>query len=439
MKNYEANPSKNYERLRTLYAVSKLLSNFESVENSFPEILTATSVSFPLLTAVLIEDWENFPKTTIWQSADATVDQVDKAILHARNAYIYISGASAIQSADINAKMSPSIILRRNSNTVTSNLDSYGNYIVLPLVVLTLPPHGALQLEGAVPLDEADLEFVGALADLICVTLDRYYKTKREMDFIKNEVRVKAEKLSVSKEEVSDLESERQSREAFVSLLTHDLRTPLTSALMSAQLIEKKKYDPEMCVLLAKRIGVSINRIGQMISNLLDANLIRSGEHLPLNLEVFNLHALVKITLDELVTIHGNRFLLQGSEKIEGYWDKKGMRRIIENLCNNAIKYGSNQSPVTVYIVQNHELAQIRVHNIGEVISLIDQKSLFDQFRRSETAHNSRKKGWGLGLSLVRGVAEAHGGMVSVESNVDIGTVFTVTLPLMLQALASPD
>lgn len=431
MKNNEANPSKNHERLRTLYAVSKLLSNFENVEKSFPEILTAVSVSFPLLTAVLIEDWDKIPHTTIWQSADATQEQVEEASLHARNAYIYLSGASPIQKDGINAKIGPSKILRRNSNTLTSNLKNYGNYIVLPLVVLNLPPHGALQLEGAVPLDEDDLEFVSALADLTCVALDRYYKTKREMDFIKNEVIVESTKLSDSKVEVSDLESERQLREAFVNLLTHDLRTPLTSALITAQLIERRSNEPESCILLAKRIGVSINRIGQMISNLLDANLIRSGEQIQLSIEVLNLYDLVKGTLDELVTIHGDRFVLEGSEKIIGKWDKKGVRRIIENLCNNAIKYGSNHTPVKVSIVENHEFAQISVHNKGDVISLKDQKSLFDQFRRSETAQNSNKKGWGLGLTLVRGVAESHGGKVSVESNIENGTIFTVSLPLI--------
>ena len=72
MKESEIKPTENHKRLRTLYAVSKLLSNIVNVETSFSEILTSAAESFPLLTAVLIEHWEGRPRTTLWQSADAT-------------------------------------------------------------------------------------------------------------------------------------------------------------------------------------------------------------------------------------------------------------------------------------------------------------------------------------------------------------------------------
>ena len=434
MKQFEINLNENHKRLRTLYAVSKLLSNIVNIEESFFEILTSAAESFPLLTVVLIDHWESKPRITLWQSADATDAQVEAAILTARNNYAYLLGASIINSDKILKEITPRHILQRNSKTLSSNLNNGGNYIFLPLVVLNLPPHGAIQLEGAISLDEDDLEFAGALADLMCVSLDRYYKTKREIDFIKNKVIEGSEQLSFSREEILNLEQERQLREAFVSLLSHDLRTPLTSALLSAQLIERKSNDPEMCILLAKKISISINRIEQMINNLLDANLIRSGGKFPINVEFFNLHTFVKSALDGLIIIHGERFILRGSEKIKGLWDKKAIHRILENLCNNAIKYGADETPVTIFIDQDpkKKLVHIRVHNEGDVISLKDQKSLFDQFQRSEQARISTKTGWGLGLALVKGIAEAHGGSVSVDSNLETGTNFIVTLPINL-------
>ena len=434
MKESEIKPTENHKRLRTLYAVSKLLSNIVNVETSFSEILTSAAESFPLLTAVLIEHWEGRPRTTLWQSADATDGQVEAAILNARNNYSYLSGASNSDSTKFFREDAPVHILQRNSKTLSSHVNNEGNYIFLPLVVFNLPPHGALQFEGALPLDEDDLEFVGALADLMCISLDRHYKTKTEIDLIKNEVLEGFEKLSFSKEETSNLLQERQLREAFVSLLSHDLRTPLTSALMSAQLIERKSNDPEMCILLAKKVGISINRIESMINNLLDANLIRSGGNFPINVEFFNLHHLVKSVLDELIIIHGNRFILKGSGKIKGLWDKKAIYRILENLCSNGIKYGLQETPVTIFLEQDpgKKVVYIRVHNEGDVISIKDQNFLFDQFRRSETAHSSKSKGWGLGLALVRGMAEAHGGSVSVNSSIATGTNFIVTLPINL-------
>jgi signal transduction histidine kinase len=68
------------------------------------------------------------------------------------------------------------------------------------------------------------------------------------------------------------------------------------------------------------------------------------------------------------------------------------------------------------------------VHNEGNVISESDQKTLFQQFRRTEDAHLGDKKGWGLGLTLVRGIVEAHGGTVKVQSTLSEGTIFRVTL-----------
>ena len=102
---------------------------------------------------------------------------------------------------------------------------------------------------------------------------------------------------------------------------------------------------------------------------------------------------------------------------------------MIENLCNNAIKYGSN-SPVILSLEAAGKFVKISVHNKGSIISKEDQKSLFDQFRRTNEAEESGKKGWGIGLTLVQGVAEAHGGNVSVKSEAHTGTTFTVSLPI---------
>jgi len=101
------------------------------------------------------------------------------------------------------------------------------------------------------------------------------------------------------------------------------------------------------------------------------------------------------------------------------------MRRIIENLCNNAIKYGAGDHPVTVSVAQNGpDEVSVSVHNWGLPIPPEDQKLLFQQYRRMDSA----QKGWGLGLTLVEGLAKAHRGTVRVESTRETGTTFTVTV-----------
>ncbi len=418
MKDSEIGTKKTFERIRILYEISKHLAAFESVVITFPKILTSASETFPLLTVVLIEHWLERANTVVWHSPEATDEQVTNAISHARDTYSYMSGASQAQTADIHKNMALKTKILQNAKTQNVGAGKNQNYIVLPLIIDDLPPLGALQLEGGSALDETDLEFVSALADLVSVALDRFYKTKLE-----KELRESLEN------KVENLENERELREAFVSLLTHDLRTPLSVILGSAQFILRKPDDPISIHKFAEKIVTHVNRVGLMITNLLDANRIHSGEKLPLKLEAVNLCHLIEETVTELVTIHGDRFVIKCEVSVDIFCDPNGIRRIIENLCNNAIKYGSPNLPVTLGVSEQAEKIQISVHNFGEEISIEDQKSLFQQFRRSQSALGGNHKGWGIGLTLVRGVTEAHGGSVAVESKPGSGTVFTITLP----------
>ncbi|MFY0572562.1 ATP-binding protein [Archangium lansingense] len=234
---------------------------------------------------------------------------------------------------------------------------------------------------------------------------------------------------------LSQLKLERELREQFVSALSHDLRTPLTAAKMSAQLIPRQPQLPDKVYSLAARVRQNIDRADQMISDLLDANRIRAGQGLPIERSPGELRQLVAGTLEELSTVHGDRFLLQGEESIEGDWDARALRRLLENLCGNAIKYGDPTRPVTVSLKQEGDEVALAVHNWGEPIPAEDQKSLFQYFSRTKSAQTSGKKGWGIGLTLVRGVAEAHGGSVGVESCREKGTVFRVRLPRTVKSL----
>jgi signal transduction histidine kinase len=103
---------------------------------------------------------------------------------------------------------------------------------------------------------------------------------------------------------------------------------------------------------------------------------------------------------------------------------------MFENLINNAVKYGSVNELIMFTINKLGNEVEFIVHNEGNPISAEDQASLFKPFSRIASAKNSGKKGWGLGLTLVKGVAEAHGGKVAVKSDKIYGTDFIITLPL---------
>jgi signal transduction histidine kinase len=100
---------------------------------------------------------------------------------------------------------------------------------------------------------------------------------------------------------------------------------------------------------------------------------------------------------------------------------------MIENLAVNAVKYRAPETPVTITLCQAQESATLEVHNLGNPISPENQGELFKSFRRIKTVED--RKGWGLGLTLVKGIVDALGGSVALQSTKMSGTTFTVVLP----------
>ena len=242
-----------------------------------------------------------------------------------------------------------------------------------------------------------------------------------QMRKVAEEGRVRAE------EAVTHLEMERALRERFVATLTHDLRNPLTAAKISAQLLKRTLDRPELVEKASNRVVQSLERADKMIQNLLDANRIKAGKHLSLPMDYCDLTALARSALEGLGS-QCPTVKLDAPSSVSGYWNCESLTRVIENLLSNAVKYGDHQKPVTVSL-RDEDRVKVSVHNYGNPIPVEEQASVFQDYHRSDSAQLSGKQGWGLGLTLVRGIAESHGGKVQVESSPDLGTTFSVVLP----------
>lgn len=230
---------------------------------------------------------------------------------------------------------------------------------------------------------------------------------------------------------VQNLGIERDLRERFVATLTHDLRTPMTAAKMSSQLLARKADDPSAVRVHSKRISANMDRADSMIRDLLDANRLKAGDGIPITIDRHELDLLLRATIQGLEELHGPRFLLELPESpTVGYWDPTGVQRMVENLATNAIKYGTQDTPVSVRALTTPGWIELSVHNEGDPIAPDDQATLFQPYRRTASAINSGQRGWGIGLTLVKGLADSHGGSVCVQSSAQRGTVFTVRLPL---------
>ena len=230
-----------------------------------------------------------------------------------------------------------------------------------------------------------------------------------------------------SKLDLQNLEIEKNIRDQIVSTLSHDLRTPLTTVKMSSQLILKMNLDDSIKK-LAQRIKVNIDRADKMIQNLLDVSKLKAGHSIPINTSTCDLVLIAREVIEEFAFNHGERFLLQSPASLLGVWDCDGLRRILENLLSNAVKYGAFESQIHINLGQSNSVASLEIVNFGNPISSHELSLLFAPYARTKTTHNIQ--GWGLGLSLVKGLTEAHGGEVKVSSTLEDGTRFKVLLPL---------
>jgi signal transduction histidine kinase len=218
-------------------------------------------------------------------------------------------------------------------------------------------------------------------------------------------------------------------REQFSNILTHDLRNPLSAIKASADVILRFPDRHDQAPLFASRIVENVRRIDRMIEDLLDASRVRFGEKINFKVAEFELLSLIKETTSELSTVYGNRFVIQG-EPVSGFWNRDAFQRAMENLLVNALKYGDRAKPVVVRLEKIHDRAIFSVRNEGPPIPAEEQEGLFQAFMRSHAAKGSMNRGWGLGLAMVRGMAEGHGGSVTVDSAPERGTTFVIDVPV---------
>ena len=216
-------------------------------------------------------------------------------------------------------------------------------------------------------------------------------------------------------------------RERFVTALTHDLRTPLSNAVAYAELI-KRSADFAKMKEFAQAIGDNLSRMDGMIQDLLDSVKFQMGERLPLRLEEVDIQEVVKEVCDQFTVTHGPRFQFVGNS-VRGWWDRDAIKRAIENIVNNAVKYGRPDTPIRIRTDLVNERMVLSVHNEGEPIPPEQIEGIFQLFQRAAAAKEGDKDGWGIGLPYVRSVAESHGGSIGVDTVGERGTTFTIDIP----------
>ena len=223
----------------------------------------------------------------------------------------------------------------------------------------------------------------------------------------------------------ADVQNEIQ--EHFSLTLVHDLRAPISVARIWVYTIQRDPGLSASALMAAEKIDKTMERLDSMLKELLDVSRIRAGMGIEFEFEEMRLDELAKEVIQDMRETYGNRFDLHASEAVTGNWNRPGLRRVLENLIVNALKYGTPDAPVRVTLTQTAQQAEFTVHNVGNPIPIDVQPTLFQKFLRGSTA--TSKTGWGLGLALVSGMVAAHHGTVRIQSSEANGTDFIVVLP----------
>ncbi len=231
--------------------------------------------------------------------------------------------------------------------------------------------------------------------------------------------------------EVTERKLAERAREEYLSLISHDLRQPLTSIIGAAQWLQQRPSLAESAreAAMASRIVVSARRMNAMIQNLVESARFEAGT-VELQKEPVDL---ASVTLDVTGRVGSRddqaRLRVEVPEPVPPVLaSPEQMERVLVNLISNALKYSPDEQPVVVRIGQAAGKATVSVIDRGIGIAAEDIPYLFQRYFRARAG--GTREGLGLGLYIARLIVEAHGGMIWVESEPGKGSTFSFSLPL---------
>jgi signal transduction histidine kinase len=236
----------------------------------------------------------------------------------------------------------------------------------------------------------------------------------------------------------AELREQIITRDEFMATVSHDLKSPLTFIKGMAHLRRRRApQTPDTMQLLdaLEQIEASAGRMAQQLDELVDASRLESGHALDLRRDATDLVALARKAVDEHQQTTDRHVLQVTTELSElvGQWDAVRLGRVLDNLLGNAVKYSPRGGAVEVTIgvdgTVREGVAVLSVVDCGEGIPQSDLPHIFERFHRGRNV--GRIPGTGIGLAGVQRIVELHNGTISAESQVGLGTTFTLRLPLI--------
>lgn len=224
-------------------------------------------------------------------------------------------------------------------------------------------------------------------------------------------------------------------RSDFISNMTHELKTPISTISLASQMLGDKSIPPELknTGQISKIISEECRRLGNQVEKVLQTAVFDKGK-LKLRLSEVNVHEIITSVVENFSiqvksrngkltsSLEADKFIIQA--------DQVHITNVMSNLLDNAIKYCNRNPEISVSTANKMEFLLISVSDNGIGINRTDQKRIFEKFYRVPTGNVHTVKGFGLGLSYVKMIVEEHRGYVEVESELYEGSTFNIYLPL---------
>jgi signal transduction histidine kinase len=303
----------------------------------------------------------------------------------------------------------------------------------IPIRGMVLPiesgsgPLGALAVERAGGFPGAMQDAARQMALHLAVGVENARLTLRQRHFAEE----LEEKVAVATERLAELD---RAKTEFVSVVAHELRTPLTALQGFSELLLSRTVAPERAARFLRYLHNEAQRLGRIVGELLDLSRIETGRALALRREPIDVNELLERNVELFATQHRSHSFVwtpyRDAPALEA--DRDAVDRMLKNLISNAVKYSpaGGRVSVTAGPADDAGMLELAVEDDGVGISAQDLPRIFDKYVRIASAETATVRGLGLGLALVRALAEAHGGSVEVESLPGKGSRFRVLLPV---------
>jgi|HubBroStandDraft_5_1064220.scaffolds.fasta_scaffold28956_2 signal transduction histidine kinase len=445
-------PDHAHLRLQHLYEISQLFARFEDLEQTLDPALRIAAETLPLRSAFLTQADGVHARRIVWASDGQSSEQLQVVKTHVETAHNYLVGPASAGGHDFREHASKAV-LPRPAHTDEALAK---RFIILPLAVSQRPPFGTLAVEGARILDKTDLLFVNAIVGQLAIALDR--DRARQLDVLgrlrAEEALVRAEALSAAAERerlvAEDLRRTSETlaienaqlyqqaqlaihmREEILTIVSHDLKNPLATILLTADVLSRRGVPEERrrgLPLAVGRLRRAAERMLRLIDDLLDFASIETGR-LAINREPQYPGPIIEETLTNFEsTAQEHQVHLDGeiqSDLPQVLCDRDRILQVLSNLIGNAIKVSPKGGRLAVRVEALGPETIFAVSDEGRGISPDDLQHLFERYWRSEDVVY---KGTGLGLAIARGIVAAHGGRIWAESQLGRGATFRFSVP----------